>query len=295
MTYGPEQPGLAAGHRVGYQFIHGRGTRRRRMNNYSLHCFGVGDGWPCADRNHSSFLYRFGRTSILIDCGDGASNRFKATGAAYDSIDALFISHLHADHFAGLFMLLQGFWLEGRKKALPVHLPADGVKPIREMLQAATLFPELFRFEVGFHPLRAGKTVALRGVKVTPFATTHLDRLKARFQKKYPQRFEAFSFLIEAGKLRIGHSADLSRPGDLAPLLGKPLDLLVCELAHFRAESLFRYLRDKPVKRVIFIHLARNYWKNLSHLRSIAAKSLPGVQITFARDNQEFDICRYRK
>ena len=34
-------------------------------------CFGTADGWPNADRNHASFLYRFGTTHILIDCGEG--------------------------------------------------------------------------------------------------------------------------------------------------------------------------------------------------------------------------------
>ena len=101
------------------------------MGKCSLTCFGVGDGWPCADRNHSSFLYQFGKTSLLIDCGEGVSGAFKATGLPYDTIDGIFISHLHADHFAGFFMLMQGFWLERRRKKLSVHLPGVGPCPAR--------------------------------------------------------------------------------------------------------------------------------------------------------------------
>src|ERR1051325_11930468 len=40
------------------------------MAEFSLTCFGVGDGWPCADRKHAAFLYRFGHATILIDCGE---------------------------------------------------------------------------------------------------------------------------------------------------------------------------------------------------------------------------------
>ncbi len=258
------------------------------MGEFSLKCFGVGDGWPCADRNHSSFLYRFGKTALLMDCGEGLSSRFKATGLSYDTIDALFISHLHSDHFAGFFMLMQGFWLEKRRKDLPVFLPADGVKPFGQLLKAAMLFPELLRFLLRLQALRAGKAVLANAVRVTPFPTSHLERLRRTFQKKHPQRFAAYCFLIEAGNVRIGHSADLGRPQDLAPLLRHPLDLLVCELAHFQPAALFRYLNGRDLGRIIFVHLGRHHWEHLDETRRLARKMLPGIPFTFARDNQEF-------
>src|SRR5262249_36163816 len=118
----------------------------RRMKKFSLTCFGIGDGWPCADRNHASYLYRFGRTSLLIDCGEPADRSFKSTGLSYDAIDAIFISHLHADHVGGFFMLMQGFWLEGRRKDLPVYLPGGGIRPVREMLRTCMIFDELLNF-----------------------------------------------------------------------------------------------------------------------------------------------------
>jgi ribonuclease BN (tRNA processing enzyme) len=260
------------------------------MSNFVLKCFGVGDGWACADRDHASFLYRLGGVSILIDCGESVSGSFKAAGLACDSLDHIFISHLHSDHLAGFFMLMQGFWLEQRKKALPVHLPADGIKPVSRLLEASMLFPELLRFRLKFHALRAGKSVLTRGVRVTPFRSSHLDSLRRAFQKKHPQRFESFGFLIEAGQRRIGHSADIGRPEDLEPLLRRPLDLLVCELAHFPPEDLFRYLRNRDVKRVIFVHLAREHWKNVNRTRRLAAKLLPGIPCAFARDHEEFSL-----
>ena len=260
------------------------------MGKFSLTCFGVGDGWPCADRNHAAFLYRFGRTSLLVDCGDGFSRPFKATGLSYDAIDRVFISHLHADHFAGLFMLMQGFWLEGRKKALPVHLPADGIKPLGQMLNAAMLFPELIGFRLRLQALREGRNERAGNVRVTPFPTSHLDRLKESFRKKYPLRFDAYCFLIESGKLRIGHSADIGAPEDMEPLLRKPLDLLVCELAHFKAETLFRYLAGRDIKRIVFVHLGRKYWENQKATLVLASKMLPNVRFSFAADGQEFSF-----
>ncbi|MDB6068204.1 MAG: Beta-lactamase domain protein [Pedosphaera sp.] len=273
-----------------YNNLPGRGLSLNYMGKLALRCFGVGDGWPCADRKHASFLYRFDKVSILVDCGEPISSSYKASGLPYDAVDRIFISHLHCDHIAGFFMLMQGFWLEQRKKALPVSLPVAGIKPFGEMLKAAMVFKELLQFKLRFEGLRAGKPVVTGGVRVTPYRSSHLAQLKRAFQKRYPQRFDAFSFLIEAGKVRIGHSADLGRPEDLDPLLKKPLDLLVCELAHFTAEDLFGYLKGRDIKRIAFVHLARHYWEDLKRMRRLAARMLPGVVCSFPRDNEEIAI-----
>jgi ribonuclease Z len=256
------------------------------MHQISVTCFGVGDGFPSAERFHSSYLYQFGKTTILLDCGECVTRSFKATGLSYDLIDRIFISHLHCDHIGGFFMFMQGLWLEQRQKELTVHLPADGIEPIRQMLNAACIFEELFGFRMNYEPLKARQPVKLDGVRVTPFATKHLDDLRRAFRKKHPQAFAAYCFLLETDRLRIGHSGDLGRPGDLEPLLQEPLDLLVCELAHFTPEDLFGYLSGRQIRRVVFVHLNRRYWDNLRKVRALAAKMLPDMQLTFARDQQ---------
>ena len=254
------------------------------MHTVSLKCFGVGDGAACPDRNHSSFLYKFSKASLLFDCGEPISGSFKASGLDYDSTDRIFISHLHADHIGGFFMLMQGFWLARRRKDLVIHIPEEGIQPVRQMLNASCIFEELIGFRLIYEPLKSEQVVEMNGIRVTPFLTTHLDALRKAFQAKYPQPFEAFCFLLEAGRLRIGHSADLGKPNDLDPLLQKPLDLLVCELAHFTPEDLFAYLQGKPIKRVVFIHLNRAYWEQLPAVRKLAAQMLPRLPHTFARD-----------
>jgi ribonuclease BN (tRNA processing enzyme) len=257
------------------------------MGKCSLTCFGVGDGWPCGDRNHSAFLYRFGGASILVDCGEPLSRSFKASGLSPELPDSVFISHLHADHTAGFFMFVQGLWLERRTKLLRVHMPSDGIKPFKQLMQSGMVYPELLQFKLRFEPLRAKQPVTTAGIRVTPCRTSHLDQLRLAFQKRYPQKFQAFCFLIEAGRIRVAHSADLGRPEDLEPLLQKPLDLLVCELAHFSPESMFRYLRGRKIKRIVFVHLARPYWDNLRRTREAAARMLGGIPATFAKDGEE--------
>lgn len=260
------------------------------MSPFELTCYGTGDGWPCADRNHSSFHYRFGKTSFIVDCGESLSRAFKASGLNYDSFEAVLLSHLHCDHIGGFFMFMQGLWLEKRQKDLPIYLPEDGIKPIRELLNAGMIFEELLAFTPQYTSLHAGKSFKVKDVKVTPYPTTHLESLRQSFQRKYPLEFAAYSFLLETAKFRIAHSADIGAPKDLEPLLEKPVDLLVCELAHFEPKDLFRYLKGRDIGRIVFIHVARQYRQEQVALSKLAAKYLGEIPFTFATDGMKVEM-----
>ena len=183
-------------------------------------------------------------------------------------------------------MLMQGCWLEGRRKPLAIHLPKGALRPLREMLRAVFIFDEVLPFRLQLTSLVAAKPANICGVRVTAFHTSHLDGYKALLGKKYGSRFDAYSFLLEADGRRVAHSADLGKPEDLEPLLQKPVDLLVCELAHFSSESLFSYLRGRKIKNLVFIHLSRQVRQNLAQTRRLAARMLGGIPHAFARDGQ---------
>lgn len=255
-----------------------------------LKCLGIGDGWASLDRNHSSFVYRLGARNVLVDCGEPVSRSLKAAGIPADAVDDLLLSHLHLDHLGGYFMLLQGLWLEPRRKPLTVHLPAEGIEPVKAVLRAGYIFDELLQFPVTYTPLKPGAVITCGNAHVTSFRNTHLDRLRHQFQAKYPLAFESFSFLFEIGGRRVAHSADIGAVEDLEPLLAAPVEALVCELAHVEPKRLFEYLRGKPIKRVIFIHLARAQWANQGSLRDLAFANLGGIPCSFARDGEAFVI-----
>ncbi|MDB6034429.1 MAG: elaC [Verrucomicrobiales bacterium] len=255
------------------------------MDFLNLKCFGVGDGTAGTERFLSSFLYQFPETSLVLDCGEPLSRSFKAAGFSYDAFDHIFISHLHSDHFGGFFMFLQSLWLQGRTRPLTVHLPGEGIAPVRQMLNASYLFDELLPFTLTFQPHKAGKSATVGTVQVTPFKTTHLADLEKRYSARYPGSYEAFCFLMESPGLRIGHSGDLGSPRDLDSLLERPLDLLVCELAHFTPEELFASLRGRSVRTLAFIHLASEYWANREGLLQHARRKLPETEIVIASDN----------
>jgi ribonuclease Z len=260
------------------------------MGPNSVKCFGVGDGWPSADRNHSAYLYRLGGNSILVDCGEPISRSYKSSGLSYDLIDAILLSHLHFDHVGGFFMLMQSFWLQRRKRDLPIYVSEHGILALQQMLRAGYLFDELLGFGLRFEPLSSGLTISIGNLQVRPFPTSHLFQLRDQFQQQYPQSYTAFSFLIEGGGYRVAHSADIGAPEDLAPLLEKPLDLLVCELAHVEPEALFLSLRHQKIRRILLVHLAREWRSRVAEVRSLAEKILGPDQVCVCEDGYEFDL-----
>lgn len=154
----------------------------------SVICFGTGDGAPCEDRNHASFLYRLGTTTVLVDCGESIDRSYKASGVSYDAIDAIFLSHLHSDHIGGFFMFMQGMWLERRRKPLTVYLPAKAIKPLRQMLDTVFLFKEALAFRLQLSPLENQKTIKVRDVRITPSDNTPRPNASA-ICKKISLRF----------------------------------------------------------------------------------------------------------
>jgi len=84
---------------------------------------GTGSGIPTARRNHASIWLRHEGEYMLWDCGEGTQRQLMAGKLGYMRIDRIFITHWHADHWAGLLGLMQTMNLERRKKALHIYGP----------------------------------------------------------------------------------------------------------------------------------------------------------------------------
>jgi len=81
---------------------------------------GCGGMMPLPERRLSAALYRYNGRIVLIDCGEGTQVSIMRSGWRFKSVDAICLTHYHADHVAGLPGLLLTMANNGREQ--PVHL-----------------------------------------------------------------------------------------------------------------------------------------------------------------------------
>ncbi len=83
---------------------------------------GTGGSVPSARRGLPAVLIRRGAERLLFDCGEGTQRQLlRSVGLA--DLDAVFITHFHADHWLGLPGMLKSFALRERSEPLTVYGP----------------------------------------------------------------------------------------------------------------------------------------------------------------------------
>src|SRR2546422_9228809 len=83
---------------------------------------GTAGSAPTAARGLPALLVRRGGDRLLFDCGEGTQRQL-VRSVGLPEVDAVFITHFHADHWLGLPGMLKTFDLRGREKPLVVHGP----------------------------------------------------------------------------------------------------------------------------------------------------------------------------
>ncbi len=253
----------------------------------SVVCLGVGDGFLSPDRGHAAFLYRFGDTQLLVDCGEPAARSLRRLGAGADDLDGVVISHLHFDHVGGLLTLLQAHWLGPRPRPFPVYLPRSGRKPLEALVRDACLQDPPRPLPVQFVPWKPGQPESIGKIRVTPHPSSHLEVLADPGMRNGRSR-QAFSLVLEGYGRRVAHSADIGSVADLEPLVREPLDLLVCELSHVEPDAVFPFLTGREIRRTVFVHLAGSWWKQRRTLLSKARRTLAPMPVFIPADGERF-------
>ena len=92
---------------------------------FELFILGSSAATPTANRNPTSQLLNIAERFFLIDCGEGTQMQLRKYKARFQSINHIFISHLHGDHFYGLPGFLASMHLLGRKNELTIYGPKE--------------------------------------------------------------------------------------------------------------------------------------------------------------------------
>jgi ribonuclease Z len=134
-----------------------------------VYFLGTAGALPTPSRNAPCIMVRRGSDTLLFDCGEGAQQQMMRARTGF-SMDAIFITHWHADHFLGIAGLVQTLSFTGRKDPLPVYGPSwvhEAVSAIRSLSRFNLRFP------LSSVQMSHGSEIRFSGYTVTAFATDH--------------------------------------------------------------------------------------------------------------------------
>ena len=173
---------------------------------------GCGAAYPRPGGACSGFLVRAEGTSVWLDAGNGTFSRLQEL-MSYRELDALVLTHGHADHVADVLPLMYALGFDPSEPApgpLPVHAPPD-VEPILVWpLGPVSLevFKKVFTFRTIAEPFEAGP------LRFEPFRTKHPA--------------ETYGVRVTGGGRTLVYTSDTALFPGLAEAC-READVLICE------------------------------------------------------------------
>ncbi|MQA90081.1 MAG: ribonuclease Z [Gemmatimonas sp.] len=183
---------------------------------------------PTLSRNVSSITVQREGELLMFDCGEGTQRQMMRYGTGF-TVNDIFFTHLHADHFLGVIGLLRTMGLQGRTEPIHLWVP-EGSQPI--MTTAANLGVERVVFPVQINGLSPGQTIDRNEYEVLVCRTKHgglslgyAIAEKPRLGRFNPERARQLG-LPEGplwGKLHRGETVTIDGcPVEPADLVGEP-------------------------------------------------------------------------
>jgi ribonuclease Z len=182
----------------------------------SLFFAGTAGSVPTARRGMPGMLLRRGGDRLLFDCGEGTQRQLLRTVGLPD-MQAVFLTHHHADHWLGLPGMLKSFDLRDRDAPLTVYGPPG----TGELMRAMRIVYGRLRYPFSVVELEAGESVAFDGYEVGAFNVRHRTHAfgYAIVEESRPGRFDAelaaelgVAFGPDFGRLQRGETVSGVRP-----------------------------------------------------------------------------------
>ncbi len=204
---------------------------------------GTSDAFGAGGRRQSAYLIRGASGSLLMDCGQTTLSGLSALGVARDEVDAIAVSHFHADHFGGIpLFLLATLYQDRRRRPLVVAGPRGIEARVRHAAQALghPLEPHHFPYALRFIELAAGATQDLGVARVRTFETHHSPDACPH------------GMVVETGAERIAYSGDTGW-FDALPKLVAGAELFLCECTQVERDYAYHLsLEELSEKRAQF-------------------------------------------
>jgi ribonuclease BN (tRNA processing enzyme) len=196
---------------------------------------GKSPSWQDAGGACSGYLVQEGDTTVLLDCGNGVFAKLRRF-VDYVDVDAVVVSHLHADHFLDLVPYSYALTYAPRQQPVPVHVWPGTDDPARPLLHAPPGAQAVFRRVVGAWGNDDLIENAFHLREYDPRDTIEVGPLRLRFCA-VPHFVPTYAIEVTSGEGpgRFTYGADCS-PTDALVDFARDTDLLVVEATLPRPE-----------------------------------------------------------
>ncbi len=246
---------------------------------------GCSGSFPGPDSPASCYLVEAEGFRLLIDLGSGALGALQRYASLYE-IDAVCVSHLHADHCLDLcdYSVARRFHPDGPRPPVPVYAPPDaalrlglalGADPAADAQPGADPYhgiTEIFRFTT---ITQTQGVMEIGPLRVTAARMNHT--------------VETYGFRLEHRGRSVAYSADTGATGAL-PELAEGADVLLCEASflepadgaeplpenlHLTARQAAQYAAQAGVGQLVLTHLVP--WNDQSRTLDEAGQAFTGA------------------
>lgn len=201
-----------------------------------IEMIGTGSAFAKKFDNNNALIEADGY-KLLLDCGITLPGALHRRELSFGELDAVLISHIHADHVGGLEELaFQMMFVHGRKPVL--YIAADLAEPLWEhTLRGGLTQGSLTRLEDFFdvRPLQPDAETEIHpGIRVKPIRTEHIEGknsysflFNGNFFYSADMRFDAslLERLTASGVDTVFHDCQLYSPGAVHASLDELLTL----------------------------------------------------------------------
>jgi ribonuclease BN (tRNA processing enzyme) len=262
-----------------------------------LTVLGKSPSWQDAGGACSGYLVEEDGIAALIDCGNGVFAKLREH-IDYVDVDAVVISHLHADHFLDLVPYSYALTYAPRQQPVPVPPWPGTDNPARPRLIAPPGARETFRRVVGAWGNEDLIENAFQLEEYEESSTPKVGPLRFEF-RSVPHFTETFAISVSStnGGGRLAYGAD-SRPSEALCEFVRGSDLLLIEATlprpertgvrgHLTPGEAGEHARAAGAKRVVLTHISDEL--DATWARTEASKAF-GAPIDVAREGAVYRL-----
>ena len=197
------------------------------MSKVRITCLGSGDAFSSGGRRMPGYFIETPESALLCDCGPTVLEALQNLRLSTASLDMVFLSHLHGDHFGGMpFLFLHCLYIEPRTKSLRITGSPGTESRVRSLFELTytDTAAEPLPFGLSFVEAIPGVEIKTKNITIIPFPVPH---------QSSPQ---SLGCEIIVGDLKIVYSGDCGWTEEL-PAHTQGADLFICECMFFESRS----------------------------------------------------------